>query len=71
MDVLVHFAQAHEAFRKPEIEAVAELGGFRILFTEYSLNVHSITFLLFYNVSAWALSLTAEAVTVRLHNVTK
>jgi len=39
MEVLVHFAQAHETFRKPEIEAVAELGGFEIQFTEYSLNV--------------------------------
>lgn len=38
MEILVHFAQAHETFRKPEIEAVAELGGFGIQFTEYSLN---------------------------------
>ena len=40
METLVHFAQAHETFRKPEIEAMAELAGFTIQLAEYSLNVH-------------------------------
>ena len=40
METLVHFAQAHETFRKPEVEAVAELAGFTIRLAEYSLNVH-------------------------------
>lgn len=38
METLVHFAQAHETFRKPEVEAVAELARFTIQFVEYSLN---------------------------------
>ncbi|KAF8468912.1 S-adenosyl-L-methionine-dependent methyltransferase [Kalaharituber pfeilii] len=38
IEILIHFAQAHETFRKPEIEALAELGGFQVQFTDYALN---------------------------------
>ncbi|KAI5808896.1 S-adenosyl-L-methionine-dependent methyltransferase [Peziza echinospora] len=38
METLVHFAQAHETFRRPEVDAIAELGGFTVDFDEYDPN---------------------------------
>ena len=70
METLVHFAQAHETFRKPEVEAVAELAGLTIQFTEYSLNVlyiHPIIPLNF-RPSYIAFSLIYEIVAICLDN---
>ncbi|KAF8472080.1 hypothetical protein BDZ91DRAFT_775469 [Kalaharituber pfeilii] len=38
IEILIHFAQVHETFRKPEIKALAELGGSQVQFTDYALN---------------------------------
>lgn len=39
MEYLIRFAQAHESFRKPEIEALAALGGIDIEFLVYHEHV--------------------------------
>lgn len=36
MEYLVRFVQAHETFRRPELEALADLAGIEIEFVEYS-----------------------------------
>lgn len=48
MEYLVRFAQVHESFRKPEIQALADLFAFDLEFLEYSqyvcyflMNIHS------------------------------
>lgn len=35
MEYLVRFAQAHETFRRPEIEALASLAGIEVEFLRY------------------------------------
>ena len=39
MDYLIRFAQQHETFRRPEIEALAVVGNLDIEFLYYSENV--------------------------------
>ena len=39
MEYLIRFAQAHESFRKPEIEALATLAGIDIEFLVYHEHV--------------------------------
>jgi hypothetical protein len=36
---LIRLVQVHESFRKPELEALALLGGVKLEFVEYSPNV--------------------------------
>lgn len=35
MEFLIRFAQAHETFRQPEIEALASLAGYKVDFLYY------------------------------------
>jgi tRNA (guanine10-N2)-methyltransferase len=39
MDYLIRFAQTHETFRKPEIQALAELASINIEFLSYFTDV--------------------------------
>ena len=39
MDYLIRFIQLHETFRKPEIDALAELKGVQLHWISYSENV--------------------------------
>ena len=36
MEYLIRFVQVHETFRKPEIEALADLAGIDVEFLDYS-----------------------------------
>lgn len=42
MDFLIRFAQVHESFRKPEIQALATLRGVNVEFLVYTDDVGSI-----------------------------
>jgi len=46
MEFLIRFAQAHESFRQPEIEALASLAGFEVEFLYYDKFVCYILFAL-------------------------
>ena len=41
MEYLIRFAQAHESFRQPEIQALADLAGVEVEFLYYDKNVCS------------------------------
>lgn len=45
MDYLIRFVQMHETFRRPEIEALAELASINIEFLSYFTDVGYITVL--------------------------
>lgn len=38
-EILIHLAQAHESFRKLELESLAELSGHNVKFSMYNDNV--------------------------------
>ena len=46
MDYLVRFAQVHESFRKPELQALADLHNISIEFLDYSQYVCHFLFML-------------------------
>ena len=41
MDFLIRFAQIHESFRKPELEAIAQLLGIEVEFIHYECEVRT------------------------------
>lgn len=39
MEFFIRFAQIHESFRRPELEAIADLLGIELVWVEYSEDV--------------------------------
>lgn len=48
MEYLIRFAQAHETFRQPEIEALAALAGIEVEFVIYDYYVGALLFEFFW-----------------------
>lgn len=59
MEFLIRFAQAHETFRQPEIEALASLAGYEVKFLYYDKFVRYV--FLRFNRSALSLSVCSVA----------
>lgn len=70
MEYLVRFAQMHENFRKPEIDALAQLAGLHLQWIFYSDDVSRCSSALYYTIPIRKIPgdlLTRYSVSIRAH----